>query len=482
MSAKKMAVTVAVVCVFVMAIFLIKPGISTNAQAPAGTRTLPYNGQLTYSGENAVDGAYDFIFNLYDAPEAGNLLWSEQQAGIAVMDGKFSTDLGVATPFPTSLFESQDIWLEVSLRGPGEADFTTLTPRQDFTPLAADALTCPHTHYGASWSGTGAIDAMYLNNSSSGAYDGLHVESYNTDPYHGAVYARNVASTGNGDAINTRSARGAGLRADSGADNGIDATTSALLASNKSAIYAHSTNGNGVWAISTNRMGVYGNSQYGSGVTGVSSYSYGLVATGGGDSNPDDSTGDIYVGGNRGEIFSFGSVLELYSNAFITLDLDEDNNSANQLEVYNGAESLVFTVNENGNTWAAGTKSALVKTDAYGQRLLYSVESPEVRFEDFGSATLLKGIITIEFDPIFAQTVNTELDYQVFLTPVCVDFVLLKVSAKTTTGFTVEGITLNNEPSSCAFDYRIVAKRLGYENIRLEQVDPNANSRGGVSP
>jgi hypothetical protein len=45
--------------------------------------------------------------------------------------------------------------------------------------------------------------------------------------------------------------------------------------------------------------------------------------------------------------------------------------------------------------------------------------------------------------------------------------VLLYVSQKTADGFTVRGVELDSAPSSCAFDYRVVAKRLGYESIRL---------------
>jgi len=480
MSAKKTAVTMAVVCVLVMAIFLIKPGISTNAQAPTGTRTLPYVGQLTYSGETAVDGAYDFIFSLYDAPEAGNLLWSEQQAGVAVRDGKISTDLGITIPLPASLFENQGMWLEVSLRAPGEADFITLAPRQDFTPLSTDAaLTCPHNHFSDSWTGSSVGDALHLNNTTGG--DGLHVVSHNTAPGSGAIYARNEATAGNGDSINTSSTYGVGLRADSGYNNGIDVATYAPLASNKSAVYAHSTNGNGVWAASTNRLGVYGgstssygiygDSQTGYGVYGSSFNSFGVVAEGN-NSSLTDTLGDLKLGGSYGEIFATGNYLDLYSNGNVYIDLDNDNNTAfANFNILNGANSSIWSVSES-SMMGVGTQSTFVDTPGNGHRVLYAIQSPEVWFEDFGKGTLLKGIVTIQFDPIFIQTVNTQVDYQVFLTPVCSDFVLLKVSAQNPAGFTVEGITLNNEPSNCSFNYQVIAKRLGYEGNRLETVDP----------
>jgi hypothetical protein len=95
------------------------------------------------------------------------------------------------------------------------------------------------------------------------------------------------------------------------------------------------------------------------------------------------------------------------------------------------------------------------------------MESPDVLFEDVGTARLVDGQAVVPIDPIFAQTVNLEQPYQVFLTAQGEEFVLLLVAAQSTTGFTVRGVTLDGQPAGCAFHYRIVAKRLGYEGVRL---------------
>ena len=49
--------------------------------------------------------------------------------------------------------------------------------------------------------------------------------------------------------------------------------------------------------------------------------------------------------------------------------------------------------------------------------------------------------------------------------------VLLFVSEKTETSFTVQGVSLDGKPSNCGFDYRLSAKPLGYEGLRLEAID-----------
>ncbi|CAG0929957.1 hypothetical protein TFLX_01500 [Thermoflexales bacterium] len=120
-----------------------------------------------------------------------------------------------------------------------------------------------------------------------------------------------------------------------------------------------------------------------------------------------------------------------------------------------------------GSLIATGGKSAVVETQAYGPRALYAVESPEHWFEDFGTGQLLNGQAIITIEPVFAKTVNLTDAYHVFLTPLgdCA----LYVKEKSPSSFSVR--TIGGQTCSIAFDYRIVAKRLGYEDVRLAEVN-----------
>ncbi len=120
-----------------------------------------------------------------------------------------------------------------------------------------------------------------------------------------------------------------------------------------------------------------------------------------------------------------------------------------------------------GGGWTCGW-SARTKADVEGTS--YQDRSTE-NLEDFWSAQLVDGEATVTIEPIFAQTVNLTEAYHVFVTPVCQEPVLLFVTDKSATDFTVRGATLDGEPSACAFDYHIVAKLLWYEQVRLEPVD-----------
>ena len=122
-------------------------------------------------------------------------------------------------------------------------------------------------------------------------------------------------------------------------------------------------------------------------------------------------------------------------------------------------------VDISGDLYCTGSKSAVVAVDNNTRKVaLYAVESPENWFEDFGSGQLSNGIATIKLEPTFAQTVNLSVDYHVFLTPNG-DSKGLYISRKTATSFEVR--ESGSGRSTLAFDYRIVARRKGYETIRL---------------
>jgi hypothetical protein len=72
----------------------------------------------------------------------------------------------------------------------------------------------------------------------------------------------------------------------------------------------------------------------------------------------------------------------------------------------------------------------------------------------------------------FSQTVNVAAGYHVFITPNG-DCKGLYVSNKTTYGFEVR--ELGAGTSSMTFDYRLVAKRTGYENVRLTDLTEQFN-------
>jgi hypothetical protein len=100
------------------------------------------------------------------------------------------------------------------------------------------------------------------------------------------------------------------------------------------------------------------------------------------------------------------------------------------------------------------------------------VESPENWFEDFGTGVLKDGEARIDFEEVFSETVNRDLNYHVFLTPIGDSPAILFVSEKDPKGFTVRGVGMDGKPIDIKFDYRVTAKRLGFETLRLDETSP----------
>lgn len=118
-----------------------------------------------------------------------------------------------------------------------------------------------------------------------------------------------------------------------------------------------------------------------------------------------------------------------------------------------------------GDTIASGSKSAAVPLKNGKMVKVYSQESPQVWFEDYGSATLVGGVATVKLESQFSQLVDTKVPYHVFLTPDG-DCHGLYIAQKDQNSFEVR--ELNNGESNVAFEYRISALRNGYEKVRLE--------------
>jgi hypothetical protein len=124
-----------------------------------------------------------------------------------------------------------------------------------------------------------------------------------------------------------------------------------------------------------------------------------------------------------------------------------------------------------------GSKNAVVHTPS-GAKALYTEESTEVWFTDYGFGRLTNGRARILLDPAFAQTINPDEPYHVFVEPY--GNAALFVVDRTPLGFVVR--LKDGDPNS-EFSYRIVAKRLGFEGNRLEPApwaDEAANRPGAT--
>lgn len=163
------------------------------------------------------------------------------------------------------------------------------------------------------------------------------------------------------------------------------------------------------------------------------------------------------------------------------LSYDRDSMSRKIIKV-DAAYAITITGGSGGTkvtgnfTVSSGTKSRVVETDDYSNRLLYCYETPSPLFGDVGEGVIGDdGKCYVMIDSIFAETVNLS-QYQVFLQKYgsgdC------WVSERKSAYFVVEGTP------GMSFGWELKAKQADFDQYRLEEdrdpVTPNNNEDYGI--
>jgi hypothetical protein len=165
---------------------------------------------------------------------------------VPVRDGAFTVLLGSVNPIAQEKLGGGH-WMSVAVRGPGESEFTLLTPRQGLSAVTsleaaspATGAACPHNHFGEYW--LGATSGWTL--------DGLAVQNTATDRtgIYGSAQS-GAASIG----VRGTSTQGTGVSGFSQQGNGVYAEGQGG-GNTHAALWANNT-GNGLAAYLTNNSG-----------------------------------------------------------------------------------------------------------------------------------------------------------------------------------------------------------------------------------
>lgn len=152
------------------------------------------------------------------------------------------------------------------------------------------------------------------------------------------------------------------------------------------------------------------------------------------------------------------------------LSLDLENKKANlnatSISISADKELDLFgkPVSVYGDLSVVGSKNAVVPSSK-GYIAINAYETAEYYFGDIGeSQTDKQGVKIINLDPLFLETVNTSVPYQVFLSSY--DDAKIWVFARNDNMFIVK-----SDKPNVKFAWEIKAKRKDYENVRLKTVD-----------
>jgi microcystin-dependent protein len=104
---------------YVAGIFFL--GALIFGQLPQAQAAVPhlinYQGKLTDASGQPLEGSFELTFRIYDAENAGNLLWEEAQTGVVIQKGIFNILLGAVTnlnlPFTIPYFLEIKVGSEV---------------------------------------------------------------------------------------------------------------------------------------------------------------------------------------------------------------------------------------------------------------------------------------------------------------------------------------------------------------------------------
>lgn len=416
-------------------------GAPEEAPAPAvsaasTTSTFTYQGYLENGGK-AVTDTCDFAFALYESDSGGAPLPGSNLSApaVAVVDGLFNIPL----TFPRSLFNGQILFLEVSVGCPAGNGAGAILGREQLSASPYATGLVPGATLEADQEG----NLLTVVNSNTGS---ANAGAISANASSGAAPAVSAGHEGNGLGLDARSAGGHALHART-QDNdhygalGLQAPydvpeNSPLFASGgyfagRNGLIGYTEEAGG-WSV----VGWHG-APSGTG-------NYGLYAR---SESPDSWAAYIYGTGPGVYIRSAPGEIGLRVG--------------------------------NGDLVVDGTKSSVAATDQ-GDRLLYAEESTELWFSDYGFGQLVDGAAAVALDPLFAQTVDLEQPYHVFVQPY--GNAELYVTGRTAAGFQVRSRA--GDPD-VEFSYRIVAHRAGYGSERLERapaapeaVQPSAGGGG----
>ena len=410
-----------VACLAILTAGFVLAQANTPVSSPVGAvpidddfgipRLVNYQGRLINSQGRAVgDSTYQVTFRLYTGSSGGTAWWTEVQ-GVRTANGLFSVLLGSATALD-SFPKGGNCYLGMQL-----------APDPEMTPRVRIA-SAPYAYYSRR-----ADSADY-------APGGGGTNYWTRDGSNNFIYPNTP---------------GGNQRVQVWKPGGMYGIYGSTTARNGYGVYG--------FADTTGGYGVCGSAMTDStsGVRGASTFSNTTGILGAGANAPGGACG-VY-----GYSYRENLCAGLFYNQLgtVTTRIGYYDNMLYRHYGLNTTGDVLI----GGNFWVTGSKSAVVNTRDFGRRVLYCTESPEVWFEDFGSARLVDGRAHVELDPVFCQTVviSVQNPMKVFVTPTSGEAVALGVR-KGLTGFDVVG----PKGASVEFDWRVVAKRAGYEDRRLE--------------
>jgi len=332
-------------------------------------------------------------------------------------------------------------------------------------------------------SGTGAA-IKGISSSGHGVNGQTDFASTSATNFKAGVYGDDASTSGTFDSgVYGKSNAGTGVFGTSNGGYGVEAASSS-----NSALFSESTTGDGAQIIGLNNDGTNSSTQNDSTEEG-----HGRSGVWGHDDSTDGGTLNIGVEGSS----TYGTGLQANSNSWVGANIvggGNDPGFAPALSVVAGpgdpafvmevcqnpsdspclqtSDSKILSLDDSGDleiwgkiTTAGSCHTGCVSRGRQVQRVVsYAPTQTLPSIDDFGEAQLVNGQAYVPLSADFANVIDPQADYLVFITPEG-DSRGLYVTDKTHAGFVVR----ENEDghATLAFCYRVMAKPIGASHARL---------------
>jgi hypothetical protein len=458
-------------------------------------KKISFQGYVSSLSGNPIQGTHEFTFRIYATQSGGDPLWNDTDT-LELDNGQFHAYLGANTPLAVEIFTGSVLWLETAIDG------SALPTRQSLASVAysfraqnADtanvALSVSNPADNCFWQ----TDSTNVWRTSGNVGIGTSTPAYPLDVYGnvrvGSRAQNNVAFLIEGPNSPTdpnsaqdlrfsfEAAGSAGIRAYrwAGWDTYLQFLTNDYNQGSDTPQPRMTITGSGLVGIGTANPGCMLDIQTPDNLNNglrLAAGQYELFSISNGGivlrPYPSDWASPFLIqnygrgGVARTQIVSTSSMGQ---NGRPSLDYPDLALQPNGGKVGIGTANPTATLHVVGDLCVTGQKNAIVPT-SQGMTKVYSEESAEVWFSDYGEGQLEHGQAVVELDPLFLEAVtidnNSPLKVFISLEDNCKG-VYYKPGIK---GFDV--VELMDGKSNAHFSYRVVAKRKGMENNRLELV------------
>ena len=436
--------------------FLSTGAIVQNNTAPAAGDVFSVYGSGTAGAINALG---DYAINGYSSGAGFGIYGENSGSGIGVFGNSASTGMGVY---------GQNNAINIAVEG----DVFNATPQAINTGVSIGVL-------------------GYNNNTptSPGSTAGVYGSSVAaTGPAHGTIgisasstgfglYGKNTNASGTGIISSGNNTTGAYLVSGSGGafagtQTGLYATTtSTTLAARGIEIHVAATTGVGSAGVfadnastTAGAMGIIGQTAASSG-TGT-----GAGIVGANTAAPSSATANIGTVGVIGYTTSAAAT----GGALYDLML-----AGGYFETVNGYSYVgAYSANTAYAILGTGTKSTIINDVNEKPVIMFCTETPEVLFQDMGTAKLVNGKATITLDPTYSKSivVNDKHALRVFI-QLEGDCKGVYITSKTQTGFEV--IELDGGTSNASFTWTAYGNRADEINSKFQDLRYPTAPRGG---